>query len=289
MMNGAHMSTGMLTGVALAVVVSPAPPPTALALAALVGGGAALLPDIDHDQSTITRSAGPITRVLAEALQALARVVYRATVLPHDPPPRDKRGEHRGLIHTPAFALLLGALIAGGTWASPWVGIGVTYALTSAAVRSLRWSLPQPVRSGLRLHWPIMPPLLAAAITYGLVQAGAVEQAGPWLGALVSLGMIMHSLGDGATNTGIPFLWWFRRRCDRCKAKDKAAAAQGKPTRASCPGARWDRQNVLPEILRWSAGAKREKAIEIACLIGAAALALRFGDWSVQPLAAAWS
>lgn len=270
-MNGAHMSTGVLTGVGIAVAVTSNPTPTALVLAALVGGGAALLPDIDHDQSTITRSAGPFTRVLAEVLQALARVVYRATVLPHDPPPRGKRGEHRGLIHTPAFAVLFGGLIAVGTWCSPWVGIGVTYAMTSAAVRSLRWSLPTPVRTALRLHWPIMPPLVAAGITYGLVQAGAVEQAGPWLGPLVSLCMVVHSLGDGATNTGIPFLWWFRRSCDSCRAQNKAT---------SCPGARWDRQNVLPKSWRWSAGAKREKVIEVACLLTAAVLAYHFGDWS---------
>lgn len=253
MMNGAHSATGVLCGVAIAVAVDA--PPAALALSILVGAGAALLPDIDHDQATITRSSGPITRGVAELLQALARQVYRWTRLAHDPPATGKAGEHRGLIHSPLFALLTGGVIAAGALASHWAGIAVAYLLTSAAIRSLRWSLPRSVRTKLLLGWTFTPPLLAAASTYGLVAAGAVDQVGPWLGGIVAAGMVVHSLGDGMTNSGIPFWWPVRRRCDRCRHDG-----------GTCPGARWDRQNVLPSVLRWSAGARRETLIRVGCL-----------------------
>ena len=253
MMNGAHAASGVLTGVGIGALMQA--PPAALAASALVGAGAALLDDIDHDQSTITKSSGPITRGVAEVLQALARAVYRATRLPHDPEATGKVGEHRGLIHTPAFALLLGGVLALGTLASPWVAIAATYLLTSAAIRSLRWSLPLPGPARRILAAGMAPPLAAAAATYGLVQAGALQQIGPWVGLIVAAGMIVHSFGDGATNSGIPFLWPLRRSCDRCR-----------DARAVCAGARWDRQNVLPPALRWSAGAPREVAIRLGCL-----------------------
>src|SRR5699024_5424159 len=102
MMNGAHAATGVVTGVGLASLTGTGV--SGMVLAALVGAGAALLPDIDHDQATITKSSGPLTRGVAELLQALARAVYRATRGPHDPAATGKTGEHRGLIHTPAFA-----------------------------------------------------------------------------------------------------------------------------------------------------------------------------------------
>lgn len=253
MMNGAHSATGLLAGVGIAVAAHASP--AALALSGLVGAGAALAPDIDHDESTITKSSGPITRGVAETLQALSRWTFRATRLPHDAKPTGKTGEHRGLIHAPAFHILLGVALAAGTIASPWAAIITSYILSSAAIRSLRWSLPDGIRKRLALQTPFMPPVLAAATTYGIVQAGAFAQVGPWLGMIVTVGMIVHSLGDGATNTGISFWWPFKRRCDRCREHD-----------TDCPGARWDRQNVLPKPLRWSAGARREVLIRLGCL-----------------------
>ncbi len=254
MMNGAHSATGLLAGFGIAVVADASP--GSLALAGLVGAGAAIANDIDHDASTITKSSGPVTRGVAELLQALSRWTYRHTHLPHDPKPTGKRGEHRGLIHTPAFAIVVGTLLAAGTLASPWVAIVAAYVLTSAAIRSLRWSLPNGLRRRMALGSPGMPPILAAAATYGLVQAGAFAQVGPWLGLIVTIGMIVHSMGDGATNTGISFWWPLKRRCDQCREND----------RDDCPGARWDRQNVLPAVLRWSAGARRETLIRLGCL-----------------------
>ena len=215
-----------------------------------------MAPDIDHDQSTVTKSSGPITRAVAETLQAISRWTFRATRLPHDAKPTGKTGEHRGLIHAPAFAILLGVALAVGTIASPWTAIITSYILTSAAIRSLRWSLPGGLRKRLGLHSPAMPPPLAAAITYSLLQSGALAQVGPWIGLIVTVGMVVHSLGDGATNSGISFWWPFKRSCDQCREHD----------RADCPGARWDRQNTLPKMLRWSAGARREVVIRLGCL-----------------------
>ncbi|WP_170837342.1 metal-dependent hydrolase [Actinopolyspora xinjiangensis] len=258
-MNGAHAATGLLTGTTVASIAQPTPP--GIALGALAGAGAALLPDIDHDQSTITKSAGPLTRGAAELLQTLARWTYRRTRLPHDPRASGKTGEHRGLIHTPVFAMLVGAALAGATLASKWVGIVAVYVLTSAALRSLRWSLPGGVRGALHLQRRAAPPLYALLAIAALVYARAVADAGVWLGAIVTLGMIVHSVGDGATNSGIPFVWPLKRSCDRCRGG------------SGCPGARWDRQHVLPRSLRFPAGAGVEKFVEAGCLVVAAFVA----------------
>lgn len=268
MMNGAHAATGALVGGAVAYpAVAAAPPSVAvagMALAVQLGAGAALLPDIDHDQSTITRSAGWITRALAETLQLLARATYRATRGGHDPSAAS--GEHRGLIHTPAFAVLVGALLAAGALLTPWVGIVTSYALSSAAIRSLRWHLPSTLLDKRGLGSTFAPPIVAAGIVAALYQLGTLTAAGPWIGLIVTAGMITHSLGDGATNSGIPFTWPLKRRCEPCREQQR-----------SCPGARWSRQNVLPSPLRWSVGTRVGRAVEtvleVTCLAAVGALA----------------
>ncbi|WP_084792102.1 metal-dependent hydrolase [Actinopolyspora mortivallis] len=253
MMNGAHAATGLLAGTVVATLAQPTVP--GVALGALSGAGAALLPDIDHDRSTITTSSGPVTRAAAELSQALARWTYRRTRLPHDPRADGKTGEHRGLIHTPVFAVVVGAALAGATLVTDWAGIVAVYLLTSAALRSLRWSFPHRVRRMLQLPRRTAPPLYALGITGALVYVHAVAAVGAWLGGIVTLGMIVHSLGDGATHSGIPFTWPLARSCDRCRDGSR------------CPGVRWDRQHVLPAAMRFSAGAGVEKGVQVCCLV----------------------
>lgn len=263
MMNGSHAATGLLVGVAAtgveaALTGAPAGP-IAFAVGGFVTAGAALLPDIDHDESTVTRSAGLVTRTLAEVLQWVARRAFAATRTPHDP---DGDGEHRGLIHTPAFAVLLGVLVAVGSAVSEWIGLAVVWLMLTAALRSLRWSLPNSLRTALRLHWRTGPASYALGAIAALVSLGAQDALGPRLGVLVALGMVVHSIGDGLTNSGIPFAWPFRLRCDRgC-------------SRPGCRGQRWRRLGVLPARLRFCTGSPIERGIELTSLLAAGGLVL---------------
>lgn len=117
-MNGAHQATGLAAGAAVTAIADILGVievhPVAYIGYMLVAGGFALFCDIDSDGSVFTRSGGYVTRGLAEVLQATSRVTYRATRKPCD----RGTGEHRFLIHSWPFAILVGVAIGAGaeTW-----------------------------------------------------------------------------------------------------------------------------------------------------------------------------
>lgn len=119
----------------------------------------ALVPDIDHPNSTITKLGGPLTR----SLSFLVRVVSK----------------HRGLTHS---ALGIG-LMGFGLWSlthEPWIALGaVVGCLTHVAGDSV-------TRAGVYFWWPSKSVLRFAKIRTG----GRVEGTIWWLtvaaGCLVS-------------------------------------------------------------------------------------------------------
>lgn len=321
--NGAHCATGVMAGagatatatalgfVHLPPVVLSSPVTWVAALApwvvgALGGGGGALLPDWDHDDSAITKSGGPVTRVVAEGLQALSRFVFRCTALRHD----RGHGVHRFLLHTWQFAVLVGVLIAAGCWVAPWTGAAVLVVLMSPALRSLAWQIPNELLQGKRkrailavvvlreLVWAMRHRFGALCVTiitvYVLVDAtGGLTPAGPgvlfggwaalWFGAIVTGGMITHDAGDSVTNSGGPWKAGIRHRCDRCRAAFIAASCMWRrmpwhrcehcnAARRRWPTcARWDRNTILPRWFTWSVGSPRgifiETCISYVCLV----------------------
>jgi hypothetical protein len=234
------------------------------AVGALLGAGAALLPDLDADGATAYRSGGPITGVIGELFQALARVAYRTTRLPHDPP---GDGEHRGLVHTPLFAVGLGLLVALGALISPWVTTIVLVLVLAPGISALSRSGPRWVRRNLRTHRDLPALIAAVLVTTGLSMSGAMNELGWWAGASITVGMIVHSAGDSATRSGIPWCWPFRRSCDKCVIKG-----------GQCRGSRWRRSHILPKAMRWRVGSKPgkriERVIEVVCLVLVGALLL---------------
>ncbi|GAB3670383.1 hypothetical protein GCM10027597_01570 [Saccharopolyspora tripterygii] len=226
------------------------------AVGALLGAGAALLPDLDADGATAYRSGGPVTWVLGESFQWMARVAYRSTRLPCDPP---GDGEHRGLVHTPIFAGVLGLLVALGALITPWVTIATLVVVLTPGIGALSRSGPAWVRRRLRTHRDMQALGAAVFITAALMVTGAIEDLGWWAGASITVGMVVHSAGDSATRSGIPWCWPFRRRCEKCVPP------------VVCSGSRWRRSHVLPEALRWRVGSKSgkriERVIEVACLV----------------------
>lgn len=192
MMAPAHALTGVAAGLVLAAATAHPWPVQAATVA--VTAGAALLPDLDHRGATVSRSLGPITKVLSRMIAALSRAVYRATRSPGD---RKTAGSgHRQLTHTVPGCVGLAAIVAAVTACGRWPGLvilGLLVALGAAGV-----------------------PALGAAFTLSvtlLLVARVPDVAGYWWlwGTATAVGCGMHLLGDAATVSGIPALWPLER------------------------------------------------------------------------------
>lgn len=264
---GGHACTGALAGALTSSAIGAATGAhlgaSGTAVGALLGAGAALLPDLDADGATAYRSGGPVTWILGETFQLLARVAYRRTRLPHDPP---GDGEHRGLVHTPVFAAVLGLGVSLGSLITPWVTAVVMVLVLAPGIGALSRSGPAWIRRKFHTHRDLPAMLAAVAVTTGLWFTGSVAGLGWYAGASVAVGMIVHSAGDSATRSGIPWCWPIRRGCDKCSS------------RSSCEGSRWRRSHILPEFMRWRVGSPSgkviERCVEIACLAAVAWLLL---------------
>lgn len=172
-----------------------------------VCAGWALAPDLDHPNSTVSNSLGPVSRIISKALARLSVWVHRLTCTRWDAIERDG---HRSLTHTVVWAVLCGLLTVGaGTVGGPWVAAVLVFA---ASVLALRAALPLKVRKWwVRLRKngrrrPVRADLIAAvalaAMAYTLTPGD-----GWWLGLAVGTGCVVHCLGDAMTESGCPFLW----------------------------------------------------------------------------------
>lgn len=153
--------------------------PLTVPVAALAAAGAAMLPDLDHPQATVSRSLGPVT-------VGLARLVARCT------------GGHRGGTHS----LLAVAALTGGAAAVDLAGAlprglacAFLFALATAAVQ-LRLARPL-VHTAICLAGGIVLVTLSAQ---HIVTAGVL----PWA---VAVGVAAHLVGDMLTREGVPLLW----------------------------------------------------------------------------------
>ncbi|WP_017591503.1 metal-dependent hydrolase [Nocardiopsis potens] len=236
-----HAATGLLAGVLATAAAAPfmAVGPMELAAGAAIGAGAALLPDIDHPGSTATTSQGPLTRVLSAGARRLSAWVYHATLTRAD---TVADGEHRYLWHTPAAALATGAAVGAAGAASPWALGAVLWFTVTLALRGLAQALPRG-RTRARLMNRAGTSLAGAAAAVLLVASGASP--GPYVGAVLALGMVVHSLGDALTRSAVPLAWPFRVR-----------------------GRRWAMIGT-PRRLRFTTGSRPELVIRWACLAAA--------------------
>lgn len=235
----------------------------------LAGGmGGALFPDVDTDRSSFTQSLGWITRyLLAEPLQWVSRRIYAATRMRHDPV---GVGEHRGFMHTKEAALLTGLIIwvtsgievtIPGTTVQFTVGAAVTTMFMTAGLRAFGLNSNKPKRrrrdSVIEIDLTELRGRVTALIVSMFVVATLKVLFGdaafpPWLiGLSVTIGMLTHSAGDGCTNTGVPWKWPAKGRCDRCQAAGHTEKC-----------ARWDRSHNWPAALRFSTGSPEGKAKE---------------------------
>lgn len=111
-MSRGHMLHGAIAGLALAPLMPPVLGPVATPALWVAGTTVgALVPDLDHPKSRLTKALGPITWILNKILVRLSKAVYYATRSNRDYP--DTNG-HRCLTHTPVFAAVLAVGVSMG-------------------------------------------------------------------------------------------------------------------------------------------------------------------------------
>ncbi|RDI23253.1 LexA-binding, inner membrane-associated putative hydrolase [Rhodococcus sp. AG1013] len=141
-MGPTHAMSGAAVGLAAAAIMpTDWGGPTSLAETLAWAGvcaGAALLPDLDHPQSTVARSFGVASQIASEGINAGSSAFYGLTRTVKD---GARDGGHRTLTHTLGFAILLGvgvsALVAA--FARPAI-IGTLFFTLGLAIRGLAGS-----------------------------------------------------------------------------------------------------------------------------------------------------
>lgn len=226
------------------VTLTPAQTLTGAAICA----GAALLPDIDTPSSTVSRSFGPLTQLIAYGVSAVSSGVYAATRSRRDD---SEIGGHRKLTHTLVGALLAAAGVAALCgWGGKPAVIGLLFFLLGLAVRGLMADWAK------RAGWVVTT--LVAAGGAGAAYVGLPDGSYAWLAVAVFVGVVLHCLGDMITREGAPLTWPI-------------------PVR----GRRWF-EWAPPGFLRIRAGGLAEYALVLpACtlLTVAAVAALALGGW----------
>lgn len=189
MMGANHAITGAAAWVAITAsapaVTTGIFPQTAVGVftGAVVCAGAALLPDADHHNGTIAHSV-PGGEIVTGAISEVA-------------------GGHRQGLHS--LLALVGAFVASvalgfvqidAPFGTIVIGPAIaTMALVAFASRALKLT---------RSEW-VFPWILGALVAAGILFLAPAESA--WLPVAVTVGFLVHLLGDMLTVGGVPLLW----------------------------------------------------------------------------------
>lgn len=212
-MGATHAVSGAVAGLLAAQVLPPewgGPTSTAeLFTFAGVCAGAALLPDLDTTQSTVARSFGPASWLLAKIVDEVSLWYYRLTRGRSDP---KRRGGHRTLTHTALFAIAISAGVSAlvVAFGQPAI-VGTLFLTLGLALRGLAGGWAK------RYGW--IGVTLVAGVLSALTWTWYPDEVGSRaLGVAVGLGCAVHCLGDAITKEGVPFLapllpwggrrWW---------------------------------------------------------------------------------
>ncbi len=174
-----------------------------------IAAGAALLPDLDSPQATVSRSFGPLSQAVSHVVESSARTFVNLTRGRRD---RKCSHGHRTATHTLWFALLTGAAASFliGSFGRP-AAIGMLFFFLGLAIRGLvpEWSK--------KTEWLVVTGvsalLAAGAWVYVPTTASALV-----MGSAVTVGVLTHLAGDLITKHGVPALapliplgrrrWW---------------------------------------------------------------------------------
>lgn len=212
-MGPTHATSGAAVGLAVAQAL-PAQwggvtTPHEAFLYAGLAAGAALLPDLDSPQATVSRSFGFLSQGLAHVVENTCQLLVNLTKTDLD----DYCGNgHRTATHTVWFALLCGiiaaALISG--FGKP-AAVGLLFLLIGLAIRGL---LPEWSKKN---DWLAITGL-SAALALGAWHFVPTVASGVVMGSALTVGVLTHLAGDFITKSGIPALapivpvnghrWW---------------------------------------------------------------------------------
>ncbi len=166
---------------------------------AALTSGAALLPDLDHPPATVSRSFGPLTRVISHGVDLFSVGVYNFTRLSGDP---HRTGGHRTFTHTAVFAALAGTLTTAlVSLHNSWITVVLLYFFAGLGVRGLLHEWDHAADTFVVI-------VLSAIVTWRCwewVHSGGHTSA--WFGVAVITGCLAHCLGDAVTEEGCPILW----------------------------------------------------------------------------------
>jgi membrane-bound metal-dependent hydrolase YbcI (DUF457 family) len=213
---------GWLVGCAGLTALGAAPEPATVLFGAAVSTGFALLPDVDHPQSTVAHSLGWLTRGIATGVSRSAGALRTASCLHCST--RPDRGGHRAITHTAVGAAVAGLVAANlclwvGRTAALWViGFAVWLAVHAALSSRTRARIGDMIlpgrfrRLGKGAHR--FAAMAGAVIVAGLAAAAAndtLPAAGLWwIGVAVGWGWLAHILGDACTMSKTPLFWPIR-------------------------------------------------------------------------------
>ncbi|REF98137.1 LexA-binding, inner membrane-associated putative hydrolase [Asanoa ferruginea] len=216
-------AVGWLGGCAGLVAAGHPVGPVAVVAGAVVSSGFALLPDIDHPGSTVSRTLGPVTRLISRSVSDAAGAFGKATCDHCDR--RPGQGGHRLITHTVPFALAVFAIaaLAGRVWGVTTSVVIVGFAVWLATHTALRPNtraeiidalIPGQVRGKrARKYAAALGSLVAAAVVALAVREVAEPGASWWwVGLAAGWGTLAHSLGDSLTHWGSPLFWPARIR-----------------------------------------------------------------------------
>lgn len=179
-MGGTHATSGAVLFLKVAPVLPWSMSPWEMAVGTCAAAGAALLPDLDHPNSSIAHALGPITGVLTHVVSTIS-------------------GGHRQGTHSLLGVAVFGAITALFGLGHPlllgvWVAFLIAIASATVNLRLAR---------STTLHVIVCVTAIA-----GLLSGAWINPPNPDLiVAAVCVGVTAHILGDMLTEPGCPPLW----------------------------------------------------------------------------------
>lgn len=211
-----------------------------------ITAGAALLPDIDAPTGTLSRSFGPITKVLSKATNKASAGIVNMTGTKQD---GTCSNGHRKFTHTLLFCALISvATYFGIQYGGNIAALGIFFFLTTLALRGVfaKWSKKQGT----------IPVLLAAAGLTAVAGTLVMETLSPvLLATCVAVGTVTHLLGDAITVSGVPVAAPF----------------------VKIKGKRWYDLHIIPSALQIRAGKKADDVLLVIFAIVAAGILIYAG------------
>lgn len=172
--------------------------PTTLLIFVIIGSAFALVPDLDHPGSTVSRKFGILSQGASHLFGAVT-------------------GGHREASHSLLFSIICGLLGVGITLIPFRIGLTDTVSIDSAQfftgilfVMSVIFIIKLILPLGIGKRYYTVLVLAAIVIASAFAIGDLIPSFG--LGLAMFLGVNMHILGDSATPSKVKYLWPSRRK-----------------------------------------------------------------------------